>query len=162
VLACVENILPDLFVQRLGLRYVDVIVPRQNETPNDYVSEGLRGTAVETKDAVKFSSQYVANWKLSDGAMRFRFVNGIREPFMPADMKEVAFEKAEIISRAAVAKKELNVAIGALDFDRMKEHQGPMRANEISGLFSSMHDDASSVFKRSISKLAERVWNSKA
>ena len=161
VLDSFEKIVPDVFVERLGLRYIDVIVPRENEEPSDYVIDGLKGCAISRQETLKFSSQYIANWVLKGGAMKFRFISGVREPFMPADMREIALAPAEIINRAASAKKDDKVSIGVLDFDRMMEHKGLMRATEVSKLFSTMHEDASVAFKQSISKLAERVWNPK-
>jgi uncharacterized protein (TIGR04255 family) len=161
ILDCFERIVPDLYVERLGLRYVDVIVPRKDERPEHYLVEGLRGCAIEMEEEpTGFQSQYVATWKLKDGQMKFRFVNGLRTPpFLPPDLHPLELGVPEVIQRGADAASA-GRSVGVLDFDRLKQHRGLYRSAEVSKLFSSMHNDASVAFKRSMSPLAEKVWNS--
>ncbi len=159
VLECFERTLPDLFVERLGLRYVDVIVPRKGENPEAYVIEGLQGCRLETFTPLAFQSQYVANWKLPDGAMKFRFTSGVRKPFLPPDLHPIELGIPEVIQRAIEASKS-NIAIGLLDFDRMREHRGTFTATQVLEMFSAMHSDASLAFKRAMSPLAKETWNS--
>lgn len=159
VLECFERLLPDLFVERLGLRYVDVIVPREGERPEAYVIEGLQGCHLETFAPIAFQSQYVANWKLNDGSMKFRFINGVRKPFLPPDLHPVELGTPEVIQKALEASNA-NIPIGLLDFDRMRDHRGSYEAAKVLELFAAMHGDASQAFKRSMSPLAKKVWNS--
>lgn len=159
VLECFQRLVPDLFVERLGLRYVDVIVPRTNERPEQYVVEGLQGCLLETIAPVAFQSQYVANWKLSDGAMKFRFINGVRKPFMPPDLQPLELNPAEVIQKAVDVSKQ-GTPIGLLDFDRVRDHRGTFEAAQVIDAFAAMHDDASQAFKRAMSPLAKEVWNS--
>src|SRR6266571_5727337 len=42
ILKAMESIIPSMFIKRLGLRYIDVIVPRPGENLNNYVREGIR------------------------------------------------------------------------------------------------------------------------
>jgi uncharacterized protein (TIGR04255 family) len=159
VLECFERLVPDLFVERLGLRYVDVVVPQMGERPEQYVVEGLQGCHVESIAPVAFQSQYVANWKLSDGAMKFRFVNGVRKPFMPPDLQPIELDPAEVIAKAIEASKQ-GTPIGLLDFDRVRDHRGTFKAAKVLDDFAAMHGDASQAFKRAMSSLARMVWNS--
>src|SRR5258708_1337378 len=64
VLDCVQQHINDVFAEGLGLLYVDVIVPRRGERPEQYVVDGLTGCSVETfTPSVAFQSQYVAHWR---------------------------------------------------------------------------------------------------
>jgi uncharacterized protein (TIGR04255 family) len=156
VLECFERTVPDVFVEGLGLRYVDLIVPREGERPEEYVVEGLRGCLLEI-EAQAFQARHIARWKVDDGLITFRYVSGARPPFLPPDLQPLELEAPEVIKRALASK----APIGMMDFDRMLDHRGQFRASEISKLFTRMHDDASKVFKRAMSPFAESIWNSK-
>ncbi len=157
VLSCFENTVKDVFVERLGLRYVDVIVPRGGEQPEQYVVDGLRGCSLEMYSPLQFRSQYVGRWNLDSGAMTLRFINGAPKPYLPPDLQPLELGIPEIIEKASTASGR----VGTLDFDRALEHRGLYSASKISELFAGMHADASNVFKRAMSPLAKEVWNSK-
>src|SRR5262249_33042198 len=160
VLDCIQKHVKDVFVEGLGLRYVDVIVPRENERPEQYVVDGLTGCAVDTFEAAAFQSQYVAHWRLKDGGMTFRFTNGARPPFLPPDIQPLELGIPEIVQRAAAAS-EKTTRIGLFDFDRVVEYRGSYDSGQVSKLFSGMHADHSTAFKGAMRELAEDVWNSK-
>jgi uncharacterized protein (TIGR04255 family) len=161
VLDCIGSHVANAFVEGLGLRYVDVIVPRDGEKPEQYVGDGLKGTAVDTFSPIAFQSQYVAQWKLKDGAMKFRFTNGARPPFLPPDIQPLELAVPEIVQRALKAASDTKIRVGLFDFDRVFDHRGPYDSAQISAIFSSMHADHSVAFKSAMSPLAEKVWNSK-
>lgn len=161
VLECLEKNVRNLFVEKLGLRYIDVIVPRKDEGPEQYVVEGLRGAKFEVGSPVASSAQYVAQWKLENGAMKFRFLTGVRSPFLPKDVQTLELGTPEVIQKAQAAYNEKR-QIGVFDFDRSVDHRGSYHSSRLLELFAAMHADASKAFKRAMSNLAEQVWNSKA
>lgn len=155
VLQCFGKTVPDVFVQAIGLRYIDLIVPSPNERPEDYVVEGLRGLSTDS-DFRPLQSRYLTRWKLDKGVLVFRYVSGAKPPFLPPDL-QLELAPSDVFTRA----KETNTAVGLMDFDRMLNHQGVYQADEISNLFAIAHRDTSKAFQRAISPLAERTWKSK-
>jgi len=160
LLQAFEKIVPDLLVERLGLRFIDVIVPKQGEMPEDYVASGLRGCEIDSISPSNFRSQYQARWMRHDGALLFRFATGITPPFWPQDLRTVQLANPEVIARAHTAHTA-NLRIGRMDFDRTTAYRGPFVAPELLSQFSNMHSDLSRTFKGAMSSHAEAQWNSK-
>jgi len=155
VLKCFEETVADVFVEGLGLRYIDLIVPRERERPEDYVVEGLRGCRSDELASDGFQSRYIARWKADNGLMVFRFVSGAQPPFLPPDL-QVELEPSDVYKRATEAKSP----VGLIDFDRTLNHRSVYKASAITELFGRMHTDTSKAFKQAISPKAESVWNS--
>lgn len=155
VLECFEHAVPDVYVQGLGLRYVDLIVPNPGERPEDYLVEGLHGSPVEIK-AETFQSRHIARWKVDNGTIVFRYVSGARAPFLPPDLQPLELEPSEVMKKASESKQ----SIGMMDSDRMLDYRGQYRASELSKLFARIHSDASEVFRKAISQKARAIWNS--
>jgi len=160
LLRAFEKIVPDVLVERLGLRYVDVIVPKEGEKPEDYVTSGLRGCEIGFLSPKNSRSQYQARWILDDGTLLFRFATGITPPFWPSDLRTVQLTHPEVITRAHAAHAT-NLRMGIMDFDRIANHRGPFVSSDLSSLFSKLHDDLSRTFKGAMSSHAEAEWNSK-
>ncbi|MDP2242172.1 MAG: TIGR04255 family protein [Burkholderiales bacterium] len=157
LLTCFAGTIPDLLVERLGLRYVDLIVPNDGESPQEYVIPGLRGCEAQSLKAINFDSQAISRWVFPNGHLLFRYSTGVKPPFLPQDLGSIKLDNAEVVNRAERAKS--NVA--SMDFDRIVNHKSPFNAKELSTLFKKMHDDLSTIFKQSRNKHAEEVWNSK-
>ena len=157
VLECIERTVPDIFVERIGLRYVDLIVPTNNHTPEDYVFEGLRGCPLEIESPKSYQARHIARWRVTNGVIVFRYISGVQSPYLPPDLQMIELSPPEIIERA----KRSSSQVGMMDFDRTMDCRGPYRAQQISQLFVEMHNDASKAFKRAMSTLAEVEWNSK-
>jgi uncharacterized protein (TIGR04255 family) len=155
VLKRFEEAVSDVFVEGLGLRYVDLIVPKADEAPEEYVVEGLRGCQPIDLASTGFQSRYIARWKMADGLLVFRFVNGARPPFLPPDL-QLELEPADVYKRA----QDANTSVGLMDFDRTLNHRGSYKASVITDLFAKMHVDTSKAFKSARSAKAESVWNS--
>jgi uncharacterized protein (TIGR04255 family) len=157
ILNAFEQAVPDVFVERIGLRYLDVIVPREGEGPENYVVPGLKGCDIAALPGEAFRSQYVARWNIGEGLMAFKFTSGVPPPFLPQDLHGVDLAGAEVMTRAAEAKTR----IGTMDFDRIVPHRAAYNASELSGLFASMHGDLSRIFRGAMSQHAEVVWDPK-
>lgn len=157
ILNAFEQAVPDVFVDRLGLRYLDVIVPLDGEGPENYVVPGLKGCDISALPGEAFRSQYVARWKLGDGMMVFRFTSGVESPFLPQDLRSINLSGAEVMTRAGEAKTR----IGTMDFDRILPHREPYNAVGLSRFFSDMHGDLSRIFRGAMSQHAEAVWDRK-
>jgi uncharacterized protein (TIGR04255 family) len=157
VLEAFEQTVPDVFVERLGLRYIDIIVPEEGKQPQEYLVEGLRGFPMDVFDsATAFQSRYIARWRTDGGMIAFRHMTGVKPPFLPPDLQPLELQPPDVVKLAWESKAPVSM----LDFDRMLDYRGPFNAVEISKKFALMHEDASTAFRRVISPFAEASWNS--
>jgi uncharacterized protein (TIGR04255 family) len=158
VMRAFQEVVPNVLVEQLGLRYIDIIVPGEGERPGDYVIEQLRGCEDALPNAEAFRSQYLARWKVGEGHLSFRYSIGLAAPFLPPDLRDMKLSHAEIIERAVASK----CPIGTMDFDRIESHRAVFRSDDVAERFKRMHGELSTVFRRAMSERAEQLWNPKS
>jgi uncharacterized protein (TIGR04255 family) len=140
-----------LFVTRLGLRYVDFILPTEGALPSDYVVPPL-GQALEIEGGQPKGQYSMVDYKMSQGALRIQYFQQAGQPLLPPDLQgpleppTLTFDRAEDLT-------------AILDTDRMIDVSDHFSHDEIMSSFSSMHSDLSGTFKRIITERAKKEWN---
>jgi uncharacterized protein (TIGR04255 family) len=156
VLNAVEKVLPDMLVsERIGLRYVDIVVPKDNEFPNEYVAEGLRGIEDHMKPK---QSMYLANYELDPGTLVFRYnILPPRTEPLPEELLPLQLDPSPVLQRARGSQQFL----GVLDSDRSIHERSEFNPERLMSRLKGMHEDISNLFKAVCSKYAFKVWNEK-
>ncbi len=141
-------------VSRLGLRYVDFVVPTDGKLPEDYVNSPWNQSATPAFEGAQarpgmFVSLHDIEFKR--GRMRLQFMRGFGKPGLPADLQGL------LEPRALHGSVEQPTAV--IDTDRWMEGEAwdPAGA-EICEDFKSMHLDLSKTFKTMVSSLARKEW----
>lgn len=158
VLRTFERIAPGLLVQRLGLRYVDIIVPSRTEEPEEFVVSGLHALELRELGATSITSMHFSELKMAEGVLHVRYRRGMSEPFMPDDLQPFMLAPAPIVDRAkdAVAR---GATVACLDFDRIvKGLSLRFVADDIQERFFHLHEDHSRAFKSLQTPHARKVW----
>ena len=156
VLDAVEKVLPNmLMTERIGLRYVDIVVPNNTEFPNEYVAEGLRGIEDHMKPK---HSMYFASYELDQGTMIFRYniLPPGTEP-LPEELLPLQLDPSPVLQRARASQRFL----GVLDSDRSIHDRSEFNPENLMSQLNGMHDDISRMFKAVGSKHAFKIWNEK-
>lgn len=157
ILKAAEQAIPSLFVDALGLRYIDYILPKGSDSTLDYVVDSVRGfqpsSARKTKEAY-----WIANFELERGTLSLRII-----PILPAGQShppnfgplEVAPAETQV---EAMKRAQQNLPIGCIDTDRMLPVEKKFAADELGTMFASMHGDISDIFRTTISEKAKKEW----
>jgi uncharacterized protein (TIGR04255 family) len=146
-----------MFVERVGLRYVDIIVPDDNLSPSKYLDEQLHGFTLE--GAALSGSMWAAAFQFGDDVtVNFRCAApSPRGMVLPPDYNALPLHKPRIMIEAEQCLK-LGKQIGFIDTDCFKSITQVFDAKALTETFIEMQKFASRTFKASISPLAKDSW----
>lgn len=143
-------------VQRLGLRYVDFIIPTAGKAPEDYFKDGFGHFTQlfgEIAQAAFMSHEYPRE---DDGAMRVQFGRGFAPPSLPPDL-----DGSVLPPPALLGKYVEGLPSAVLDIDRWRVDSRRLQAGEIADEFQRLRDDICKAFNSIITPEAEAEWSSK-
>jgi len=140
-------------VQRLGMRYVDFIIPTAGKVPEDYFKDGfghLPHIFDEFAQTAFVSHEYPMG---KDGLMRVQFGRGFACPSLPPDLD------GSVLLPPALLKKYTEGPSAVLDIDRWRIDSRRLQAAEIADEFQRLRDDICKAFSRIITPEAESEWS---
>ena len=141
--------------QRLGLRYVDFIIPSVGKAPEDYLKDGFgHSTDVfgETAQTAFMSHEYPRG---DDGAMRVQYGRGFAPPSLPPDLD------GSVLLPPVLLEKYTEGPSAVLDIDRWRTDSRRLQSEEIAEEFQRLRDDICKSFSRIITPEAEAEWSGK-
>jgi uncharacterized protein (TIGR04255 family) len=149
--------IPDLFVEQLGLRYIDYVLPSAGEKTFDYFVDSVRGFVPPGASDPR-EAYWIADFPFEKGSVNVRLL-----PVMPAGVSQPPnFGPLELTpsqnQQEAITRVQNKQPIGCIDTDRIMPVGKKFDSREIIDLFSKMHDDVSQTFKAIISDKAKSVW----
>ena len=142
-----------IMVQRIGLRYVDFIIPSAGKVPEDYFKDGFgHSTDIfgETAQTAFMSHEYSRG---GDGAMRVQFGRGFAPPSLPPDLD------GSVLLPPVLLQKYTEGSSAVLDIDRWRIDSRRLQAPEIADEFQRLRDDICMAFSRIITPEAEAEWS---
>lgn len=139
-------------VERIGLRYVDLIVPRAGKALSDYVRPSLLCEAnPHLGSRLAFLSESIA--KTGDHSkFLVRFVDGFGGFAFPPDLLPVSLHLRQDPNRGSSR-------FGMLDMDHFDETTSDFSVESISDRFWGLHEVHSNVFKTSVTEAALAEWS---
>ena len=146
-----DAIVGDLVLERIGLRYLDAIMPRDKETWEDYVHDGIHGHksgAMSFEKAMNFV-QTIADTG-PDQRMIVRLAQNREGQILPPDL----VPHHPTLRREAV-KGEL---ITLLDFDHFREVRQSLEVDEVTRIAWELHEGLDIMFRDTVTKHALEVW----
>lgn len=149
-----ETIGTDLLIERIGLRYVDVIVDSEDGRISELICSGLLGLD-DAKLGVTQSSMF-ANYsgKTEAGMLSIRAHQRSDGMFLPPDLGSVS---VNVSAPGVLHGSKLMV----LDFDHSMDFQADppdFSAKFISDYFWRLHDNLTSAFLAATTPLAWKKW----
>lgn len=142
----------DLRVIRLGVRYVDFIIPSGTNTPEDYFLGGLgRSPGVLGEQSPVAFNLY--DYPRPDGGqLRIAYGRGYGPPMLPPDLQDSVLLPARF---SALSTSGLSAV---LDMDRWRSVNQPMAAKVIVEELDRLRADSSNSFRGIMSELAQCEW----
>ncbi|ENZ77879.1 MULTISPECIES: TIGR04255 family protein [Ralstonia] len=156
----ITNALDDVQVStvtRLGLRYVDFLVPQHGRRPEDYVNAPWNLNEMpKLPGAMRGPDLHVSMVDVAypAGRMRLQFMRGFGVPSLPMDLQGMLSPRQQ----SAPAPGEC----GVIDSDRWVDGEHRADRATLSQLFTQMHTDVSSAFRAMITPLARCEWGPEA
>ena len=144
------------FVERAGLRYVDLIVPSGDRSPADYLAQQLQGI---TPDGAKPTGSLWAAAFLFDGATVNLRV-GATAPtgmLLPPNFNAMPLHKPQVMVDGEKRVKE-EKAIGFIDTDCLRDINEVFYPSYLVGIYTDMQKLASRTFKAALSDMAQKEW----
>ena len=150
--------IPSIYVNRLGLRYVDFVIPKQGEIPEDYVDQRLNPQVDLPKVSGSITAMSLAVYPMTNGRLTLRYMRGAGQPQLPPELSTIALEKSALMQVPAIDPGQLTAI---LDIDRTREFTtrellDPLWVHQ---QLQAMRDEISESFKeRIITKHAREIW----
>lgn len=141
-------------VLRLGLRYVDFIIPTGGKTPEEYFKDGfghLPHAAGETAQTAFMSHEYSRE---PDGRMRVQFGRGFAPPSLPPDIDDSVQPPPALLGKYNEGQPS-----AVLDIDRWHKASRRLGVEDIVGEFQILRDDICKAFERMITPEAVAEWS---
>lgn len=141
-------------VQRLGLRYVDFIIPTAGKAPEDYFKDGF-GHSTDAFGEIAQTAFMSHEYPREGGAMRVQYGRGFAPPSLPPDLD------GSVLLPPALLEKYTEGPSAILDIDRWRIDSCRLQAGEIAERFQDLRDDICKAFSSIITPEAEAEWSGK-
>lgn len=156
VLEATEKAKLNPFVERAGLRLIDLVVPTGENAPENYLRSEIQG--VKPEGAMTMGAMWAAGFDIKGCTVNLRTAAPTpRGLLFPPDFSPIQLAKPKILLEA-----EENLfkskSIGFIDTDCMKNIQKVFNASELLSTYKEMQKLASLTFKTAMSELARDEW----
>jgi uncharacterized protein (TIGR04255 family) len=144
-------------MNRIGIRYIDFILPKEGETPELYINEKLNPDLGLSDGGEGYAATSVASYPMEKGVLNIRYMRGNGQPKLPPDLGILTLEPSRLMKSGI----EDNQPTAILDTDRIIVFSPVERLDiaKVHKLFITMHNDISRAFKnRAITDHAKEIW----
>jgi uncharacterized protein (TIGR04255 family) len=156
VLDAIQNANLGAFVERAGLRYIDLIVPSTGRSPADYLADGLKG--IEPGGARSTGSMWAAAFQFDGSLVNLRTAAPAPQGLLlPPDFNALPLNKPALMHEAEKQLQNERV-IGFVDTDCLKDIGQVFDASELLGVYTEMQKLTSRTFKAALSDIAKGEW----
>lgn len=136
-------------VERIGLRYIDLVRLTEGESWPDYIQRELLGLDPSLVGVSQWSSQFGSIGKTDVGTLVFRFLQS--ENPLPPDLSPGGLHYDKELLRPG--------EVGTiLDFDHYSEANGEFVFDSVLTAIGDLHDNLDRAFRNSVTKAALRKW----
>jgi len=144
-----ESVEPGL-VERLGLRFVDLIVPSEGRNIADYVDPGLRGFQVDPEENREAFYMETVTRTGEDKRFLHRYTETRKGLGFPPDLISSGLKLCR--------NPRMETTFGLLDMDHMLTREMDVEPQEMVEAFWDLHRHHEDAFRRSVTKLALEEW----
>lgn len=140
-------------VFRIGLRYVDFIIPTGGKQPEEYFSDGFGRSPPILGDQAQAAFMSYDYQKVEGGQMRVQYGRGFGQPGLPPDLAGSVQVPQRLMNQYEAGESAV------LDIDNWRQMSERHTIDEIAAGFQSLRDDISLAFQRVISDAARYEWS---
>jgi uncharacterized protein (TIGR04255 family) len=141
----------ELHVKRLGLRYIDFIIPSAGHVPEDYL-HGIGKSPAALGDQSQFASNLYDYLRNDGGRLRLQYFRGVGAPGLPPDLQ------GTVLPPTRLAIKNAEDVSAVLDMDRSRPIDESMKADTVAASLLALREDIATSFRSIMTKLADSEW----
>lgn len=157
VLAAAHAVGLNAFIERAGLRYLDLIVPTADSRPEDYLIERLRGVP-STDGARVQASAWTATLSMERSGLQANIAAPSPEGMLFApNFNALQLRRPQVMVEAEKRVKE-KLPIGFVDTDAWCNLGQVLQPEPVLQLYGELHDQVSSLFVSLLSERAKGEW----
>lgn len=157
VLAAIEASKLGVFVERAGLRYIDLIAPQSNRSTREYISTALQGIS-PPKGAEIQHHMALSSFLIEGVAVQVRTATpSPANTLWPPNFNPLPLKKSGILIKAEKLLAS-SQEIGFIDTDCLADVQSVFDVSRLGDLYTSLHAKMSETFKLLISDYALEEW----
>ena len=142
----------ELRVLRLGVRYVDFIIPSAGHVPEDYFRDGLGRSPAILGEQSPVSFTLYDFPRPNGGQLRIQYRRGFGPPTLPPDLQDSVLPPGGLTTRSPRGLSAV------LDMDRWRIFNESISTDTIIRGFSELRSDMAIVFQGLMTELAEMEW----
>ena len=158
VLTTFVKAVPSAIALRAGLRYVDVIVPSGDRTPDDYVQPSMHGPQLATLAGIDTQCRCQVVRRLSDqAALRVTYTRQTNNKGnfpLPEDLSLHGLTPSPVLLTCLDHQGQ----VGVLDFDRWEQFRERLSVETMLSRFDRLHADQSGAIRKVATELALSEW----
>ncbi len=151
---------PSVYVNRLGLRYIDFVLPRRGEVPEDYVDERLNPDLGLSDKTERVTTTSMSVYQMApDIVLNLRYTRAHGQPELPPDLGVLSLDKSPLMTDGVPDGRPTAV----LDVDCQHTH-APIQRLEPgleSDRFASVYKISFDAFMIAITDHARKVWGAR-
>ena len=157
VLSKLIDILPsEVKVSRLGLRYVDLLIPEESLPADNQVEGKLGSISLEEIGCEFVKLEEVTRYQTPEGGnLVIRHRQSINPDVLPGDIFPNNLENAPLLS----VKKPDDVVVGLMDYDHYVQLDSEFETSYIIEKLQSMHSTSSQAFQLTTTSEAKQLWD---
>jgi uncharacterized protein (TIGR04255 family) len=157
VLSTIEATNLDAYVERAGLRYIDLIVPTEGHRAKDYLAPGLQGVPPPAGGSI-LDNIWAVSYQINEYTVYAKTASpSPLGNLLPPNFVALPLQKPQTMIEAEQMASE-HKEIGFIDTDCSCEVNRLFNSKEIGDLHTTLHSKVSATFKSLISELARNEW----
>jgi uncharacterized protein (TIGR04255 family) len=156
VLSKLRDIFPNnIEVSRLGLRYIDLLLPGDGLPVDDQVAGKLGSIPLDDAGCEFVKLEEVTRYKTAEnGNLVVRHRQSINPDILPGDLFPNNLTPAPLLS----VQKPEDVVVGLMDFDHYVQLEFEFEMNNIIEKLKAMHVISSQAFQLATTSEAQQLW----
>jgi uncharacterized protein (TIGR04255 family) len=155
------EVVPSVFVARIGLRHVDFVLPRDGEEPEAYVDRRLNPDLGLTKLSDGTNTMSLGIYRMPGGVvLSLRYVRARGKPELPPDLAGLSLDKSHLMESGVVPETR---ATALLDFDcnMTYERVARLEPTKVQEQFAAIYNISFNAFMASITDHGRKVWGAR-
>lgn len=151
----VEVLPSSIQVSRLGLRYIDLLLPGEYVDVEKQVVDKLWVPNFESLGCRHMRSERITRYNTSlEGELILRYRQTMDRDVLPSDIFPNDLEPASLLTTS----KPENAEVASLDFDHFLKKDMPLEQGNIIRIFRELHKTTSEVFHAITTEAARQKW----
>lgn len=154
------EVVPSVYVNRLGLRYIDFVLPNSGESPDKYVDRRLNPDLGISDKIEGVTTTSMSVYQMESGAtLNLRYTRARGQPELPPDLNSISLDKSALMTSSVADDSPTAV----LDVDCNYPYTPVERLNpgREKNRFESIYVTSFDAFMVAITDHARNVWGAR-